>query len=321
MRLSSIKQKHIGNITSKCNIIDHCNDFSSLSLSNLPNLPLNSKFDFIEFSFLFMLLDDSTVRQRINCSRITEQFWKKIKCLDEFLNTFNLGEKEMLKIYKYIQYFKTSKYQKEMVLKSFFYLKENKIIDYKSSLADISKELQKILKKISRKNAKLSEDIKVIKCTNILYYYYEPWNKDSAIRLRLSEKYLNENFNTESNIQNSTTNSYILDNKTSSIAQFNKIELVELNITSNNNIENRNFFIMDSFQKLNTCRVFEVLKTIYDSSSQKSYNSYSSNNILSDFILNKKSSTVGNDLLIKAFNVNDSRECIKSYISKFKQSK
>ena len=317
MRLSGLNLNNIGNNTSKYNSNDHCNNYSSLSLSNLPNQPLNTKFEFIEFSFLFLLLEDSTVRQRINCSRITEQFWIKIKSLDEFLNTFNMKENEMLKIYKYIQYFKTSKYQKDIVVKTFFYLKENKIINDKSSLADISKELQKLLKKISRKNAKHSEDIEAIKSMNLFFYYFEPWNKDCFMRLRLGEKHSIEKPNTESNIHNSTTNSFILEHKLNKVASNNVIELVESSIPFEISLQ-RNFIVKESLQELKTKRVFEVLKTIYNDTDQ---NSPTSNNILSDFYTKKKSSLSEAYKVIKAFNVNNSRECVKSYIDKFKQSK
>jgi hypothetical protein len=162
------------------------NQILNLSLYNLPKSRLETKLDFIKFSFLLLIIPESNIRATIDKSRITEPFWNAIRQLREFQYTFErFTDKDLLNIYKYISFFGVIKeYKLDYVCKSFFFLIENGIITNDTNLAEIGRFLYKYLKKITRKNANQSA-IRGISNINLLYFYYK--HDDSNSRERLND--------------------------------------------------------------------------------------------------------------------------------------
>lgn len=153
---------------------DYNDTMENLTLFNLPNSKLETKLEFIKFSFLMSIIPETNVRLTIDKSRITEPFWSAIRNLGEFRGTFDFfSDKEMLNMYKYITFFDVMKdYNTEFVTKALFLLSENGEITEKTSLAQIGRTLNKYMKKINRKNTD-SKEFNKVNNINLLFYYFK----------------------------------------------------------------------------------------------------------------------------------------------------
>lgn len=123
---------------------------NNLIIDNLPNKTVENREDLISFCFLLFGIPEENCRKEINCSRITEKFWKQIKTLNNFELTFNkFTERELNNTFKYIVYLPAcQKFEINLVLKTYFHLKESKLIDSNLSIADIGKSMMYWLTKI-----------------------------------------------------------------------------------------------------------------------------------------------------------------------------
>lgn len=151
-----------------------------LKLHNLPTASLTEKWHVIKFCFLLIILPDEVVRQSINKSRITTSFWSDFRRLDGYLQTFNyFSDRELVNVYKYIYFYSAMRqFSSILVVKSFFYLEQQKAIYSELSLADIGKVILRFLKKLTRKNSKLL-NISMLEEVTFLHYYiqYRPRNE------------------------------------------------------------------------------------------------------------------------------------------------
>lgn len=123
---------------------------NNLLIDNLPSKTVENREDLISFCFLLFGIPEENCRKKINCSRITEKFWKQIKGLKNFELTFNnFTERELNNTFKYIVYLPAcQKFEINLVLKTYFHLKESKLIDSNLSIADIGKSMMYWLTKI-----------------------------------------------------------------------------------------------------------------------------------------------------------------------------
>lgn len=134
----------------------------SLTYYNLFSLHVHDFLDLISFCMLVKLIPDESMRQLVNKSRITHQFWKllKTKYYEHMSSSLkSIPEDRLLKTYKYIYYFKCFKnYDWTMVAKAFFIVKGSGLLSNSSKMADIDKQLTKYLKNITTQK-KFSRDL------------------------------------------------------------------------------------------------------------------------------------------------------------------
>lgn len=187
MKLSDHRDTSSNNLS----VLSIQNDFynesmSSLSIFNLPRIKVETKLDFIKFSFLLSIIPEENIRKSITKSRITEPFWSELRNIREFQDTFEFfSDKELLNVYKYITFFPVVKeYELELIAKAFIHLVENSEITPKTSLAEIGRIILKYMKKITRKNGN-PEAFRKLQNLNLLYYFYH--ESEERKNERLSE--------------------------------------------------------------------------------------------------------------------------------------
>ena len=133
------------------------NLLSILDLEDLPNKPLQSKFDVIVFCFYLLGISDEKTREKINNSRITYLFWEKCRELPKFKDSFcHFTDRDLSNTFKYVMYLNAVKsYNRILVIKMFFYLLHKNKIHEKMSLANIGKILSTKLSVFPKGNSSL----------------------------------------------------------------------------------------------------------------------------------------------------------------------
>ncbi len=184
------------------------NKFSNLlNINNLSNNVLQNREDLITFCFLLYGVPEKRCRKIINCSRITEKFWKHLKSLEGFINTFNnFTERELNNTFKYIIYLPAcQKFEIDLVLKTFFYLRDEKLINENQSIAEIGKTMLFWLNKIKDSDTKENISLEDVSATttkimsynlydlyiNIQRFEDEVVSNCSSLNLKENDKYIN----------------------------------------------------------------------------------------------------------------------------------
>lgn len=150
---------------------------NSLSIENLPNKVIESKAELVSFCFLLLGISEENCRKGINCSKITEKFWREFKKLKDYEQSFSkFTEKDLNNSFKYIVYLPAcQKFEINLVLKTYFRLLESNLIDNTQPIAEIGKImlnwLTKIKELLKNDNLKMKENIELWKFTNEIIEY------------------------------------------------------------------------------------------------------------------------------------------------------
>lgn len=224
-----------------------------LSIENLPNKVIESKAELISFCFLLLGISEESCRKTIDCSKITEKFWREIKKLKDYEQSFNnFTEKDLNNTFKYIVYLPAcQKFEINLVLKTYFRLLESNLIDNNQPIAEIGKTMLywlikiKDFSKINSSKNKDSIDNEQLNFTNEILEYniadlYINVEKFKNPKNNEFKFIFNEFINKKKSISNtinsiSNTSLNLDENNTTS-------DIIEKNISnlSNNTLKNQN---------------------------------------------------------------------------------
>ena len=221
----------------------------TIGLENLPNKVIESKAELVSFCFLLLGIPEENCRKKIDCSKITEKFWKEFKSLSCYEETFSkFSEKELNNTYKYIVYLPAcQKYETRLVIKTYFYLVESSIIDSNLPIAETGKSLLSWLSKIKEttKNNELVNNTELINQIidyNIADLYIN-------IKLDLGLDHSNNDFEFISDVKSSFPNN---------ISYENSLFKIDNQAIVNCELSEKNINLYNSFRKKNKSKKFSL---------------------------------------------------------------